>query len=183
MNKVDQLLAFHCAPTLFGLKPANLIAHAAKDDIRSSKETLDGLKAQGICIEELCACDMRRLTLVYHEEHLKAHLDAPEVWGFLLAMGYPVALGFEAVIEHLKKRVVMTGGFPHEVGVFLGYPLEDVMGFIKNKGQNCKLCGYWKVYGDAERAKEMFHQFTLCREALMGQLLQGGSISQYVSVA
>lgn len=183
MNKVDQLLAFHCAPTLFGLKPANLIAHAAEVDIMSAKDVIDALLIQGIVCEELCSCDRKRLTLVYREKMLKEHLNAPEVWGFLLSMGYPVALGFGAVINHLKKRVIMTGGFPHEVGVFLGYPLEDVMGFIKNKGQNCKLCGYWKVYGDADRAKSLFHQFNSCRDQLMHQLMDGGSITQYVSAA
>ena len=39
--------------------------------------------------------------------------------------------------------------FPHEIGIFLGYPLADVAGFIRNKGRNCKCIGTWKVYGDA----------------------------------
>jgi len=42
----------------------------------------------------------------------------------------------QTVLNALIERVVRTLGFPHEIGVFLGYPLEDVMGFISNKGHN-----------------------------------------------
>ena len=37
-------------------------------------------------------------------------------------------------------------GFPHEMGVLLGYPVEDVRGFMEQNGQNALYQGYWKVY-------------------------------------
>lgn len=36
--------------------------------------------------------------------------------------------------------------FPHEMGILLGYPVEDVEGFIINNGKNELYTGYWKVY-------------------------------------
>jgi hypothetical protein len=48
--------------------------------------------------------------------------------------------------------------FPHEIGVFLGYPAEDVLGFIINEGRNYVCCRHWKVYHDIERAQEMFRR-------------------------
>lgn len=49
-----------------------------------------------------------------------------------------------------------TKDFPHEIGLFLGYPLEDVQGFIENRAEGYKCVGCWKVYGDEEYAKQEF---------------------------
>ena len=64
------------------------------------------------------------------------------------------------------------------IGLFLGYPPEDVEGFCRNKGQNCKLCGLWKVYGRVDTAEKMFRLYALCREHLYGQLEAGTPFAQ-----
>ena len=50
--------------------------------------------------------------------------------------------------------------FPHEIGVLLGYPAEDVKGFVVNEGKNYLYSGYWKVYGDLSEAKQLFTNLT-----------------------
>ena len=62
----------------------------------------------------------------------------------------------EKAIEKLKMRLNETTEFPHEIGLFLGYPVGDVVGFIKNKGKNFKCCGCWKVYCDQCEAERRF---------------------------
>lgn len=184
MKIMDQLLAFHCAPTLTGLKPANLISHAAENDFLYAEEAVDAIKAledKDIYIERLCGCERKRLTLVYRKSQLIEHLNQPEIWGFLVSQGYPVFGGLEMILEHLKLRIVQSGGFPHEIGVFLGYPLEDVMGFIRHKGQNCKLCGYWKVYGDPKKAMDLFNQFDKSRELVLVALAKGVTLEHCVA--
>ena len=52
--------------------------------------------------------------------------------------------------------------FPHEIGVFLGYPLQDVKGFIENNGRNSKYTGLWKVYGDKAASIRMFKKYRKC---------------------
>ena len=34
------------------------------------------------------------------------------------------------------------GAFPHEIGLLLGYPVEDVLGFIRYQGKNYLYTGY-----------------------------------------
>jgi hypothetical protein len=185
-SKLDQLLAFHCAPTLSGLKPANLITHEATESFYSSPNAnlmVETLKKKDICIEKICSCSTRELTLVYHESRLWAHLQQPQIWGFLVSQGYPMSGDLPSILEALKRRVTESGGFPHEIGVFLGYPLEDVIGFIRNKGQNSKMCGYWKVYGDTHSAIKQFDQFTKCRDLMINKLIQGMSITQLLNVS
>ena len=41
----------------------------------------------------------------------------------------------EKAIEKLKMRLSETTEFPHEIGLFLGYPVGDVVGFIKTRGK------------------------------------------------
>jgi hypothetical protein len=182
-SKLDQLLAFHCAPTLSGLKPANLITHDVTESFYSSPNMIMTLNQLGIHIERICSCASRELTLVYSESRLWEHLKQPQIWGFLVSQGYPMYDDLPTVLDALKVRVAKSGGFPHEIGVFLGYPLEDVMGFIRNKGQNCKMCGYWKVYGDTDSAMKQFDQFTECRDLMIDKLIQGVSITQLLSLA
>ena len=54
--------------------------------------------------------------------------------------------------------------FPHEIGVLLGYPAEDVKGFVVNEGKNYLYSGYWKVYGDLSEAKQLFYKFDRAKE-------------------
>lgn len=185
-SKLDQLLAFHCAPTLSGLKPANLITHDSTESFHNSPSAnrMNAvLNQQGIRIESIYSCASKELTLVYSEVRLWEHLRQPHIWGFLFSQGYPMYDDLPVVLHALKERVARSGGFPHEIGVFLGYPLEDVMGFIRNKGQNCKMCGYWKVYGDKDSAIKQFDQFTQCRDLMIEKLIQGVSITQLLSLA
>ena len=64
-------------------------------------------------------------------------------------------------------------GFPHEIGLLLGYPIEDVVGFIEQKGKNYLYSGYWKVYGEVEKKKEIFRQYEEAKEELI-LLLEDG---------
>lgn len=52
--------------------------------------------------------------------------------------------------------------FPHEIGFFLGYPYEDVIGFIKNRGQNYLEVGPWKVYANQTQARQTFARYRRC---------------------
>lgn len=57
---------------------------------------------------------------------------------------------------------VCRSEFPHEIGFFLGYPYEDVIGFIKNHGQNYLEVGPWKVYANQNQARRTFARFRRC---------------------
>ena len=70
--------------------------------------------------------------------------------------------------------------FPHEVGLFLSYPPEDVRGFIDNHARNCKYLGFWKVYGDVEKAKRTFANYERCTEAYCRKWSMGASLPSLI---
>ena len=84
--------------------------------------------------------------------------------------------------DELRRRLAQSG-FPHEIGLFLGYPPVDVEGFQRDAGRNCKFSGLWKVYGDVEQTKQSFERFHRCRAALLRRLEQGYSLEQVFPAA
>lgn len=62
----------------------------------------------------------------------------------------------------LCSNRVCRSEFPHEIGFFLGYPYEDVLGFIENRGQNYLEVGPWKVYANQNQARRTFARYRRC---------------------
>ena len=81
-------------------------------------------------------------------------------------------------VIHLIQRLRSDGEFPHEIGLFLSYPPEDVLGFILNKACNHKCVGCWKVYSDEQAAKCIFRRYKKCSKIYSQQWEQGKSIEQ-----
>ena len=66
--------------------------------------------------------------------------------------------------------------FPHEIGIFLGYPLMDIYGFINNYGKNSLYTGYWKVYHNKKEAIKTFESYNRCRDFYTSTFLNGKGI-------
>ena len=56
--------------------------------------------------------------------------------------------------------------------------MEDVTGFIREKGRNCKCCGMWKVYGDEEKALALFSRFRKCTQIYREYFQKGYSLEK-----
>ena len=70
--------------------------------------------------------------------------------------------------------------FPHEVGLFLGYPPEDVRGFMKSSRDGVKCVGCWKVYGDEIRAREVFWRYRRCKEVFEENMQRGRKLETLI---
>ena len=144
---LDQLFATHCAPALAGVAPANLIS-LRRGDFPHLEEELrkyqQAFARRGVKFDSLCSCANRELILVYRPQLMAQALNRDGVEEILTPCGYDLSRPVEEILAHLGLRVRQGGSFPHEIGLFLGYPVEDVVGFIENQGQNFKLCGPWK---------------------------------------
>ena len=178
---IDSGLAFHSAPTLLGVKCANLISFDMSEETLAEylHEYKDKLSENGLMAFQLCRCRKRTLVYICNEKMLTAWLGMPPVRQFLSEYGYTCDMSFEQKLSRLSCRM-RCGSFPHEIGAFLGYPVEDIRGFISNSGKNCLLCGYWKVYGNAEKAQQTFKTYDRCRSILFDRLNHGMSLFQAI---
>ena len=86
--------------------------------------------------------------------------------------------GYGELCLILRQHLMQSGTFPHEIGIFLGYPLADVKGFIINHGHNCLCCGDWKVYSDPENAVKTFRRYCKCKQIYRKMWEQGKDLRQ-----
>lgn len=191
-----------CSPTLASLKTGSLFNCRGCDPEtidKSVHQWNEDLADTGITMCILRKTPNSALIYVYRTTALARTLKDPEIASFLSSYGYKVRSCSDGCqgcdehcysesndiiccLDHLKRRISSPEndpvriGFPHEIGIFLDYPLADVKGFIVNKGRNCKYTGLWKVYGDEDRAIKTFARWDKCRK-IYKNLWQSGKRS------
>lgn len=182
---LEMLLAYHCAPAFAGIKPANIaVCQKSKfPDLHTDIARLNAeLNRKNIYIEIICECEKRALLIVYRKDVLEKHLQQRNNNAFLSAYGYPENGGVSECINRLKQRL-LNDGFPHEIGVLLGYPLRDICAFINHRDEGCLLIGEWRVYHNAAEAEKLFRRFKACRRALLKRVSNGGTLAQIFCAA
>lgn len=185
---LEHKLAFQSAATLAGLKPASLFSCCMRGAPDISAELAHynrQLNARDLYFEPVEADDGRMLILVYRAKMLEQALERPYVRRLLVQAhpDYAHCKGLGQMLDCLKRRIALSEDFPHEIGLFLGYPVADVAGFMHNKGKNYKLSGYWKVYTNEQQARALFLQYTQCRQLYCRRVAEGMSIVQLVRIA
>ncbi|MDO4926160.1 MAG: DUF3793 family protein [Turicibacter sp.] len=169
-----------CAPTLAQLKVANLFSypyfyvHQLQQELINVNEVLNKVN---LFAELLKLGEKRALIYVYQKEKLKEVLNRCEVKCFLEEIGY-VTRDLETCLSSLKMRLMSHDEFPHEIGFFLGYPYEDVIGFIHHQGKEYLYKGYWKVYGHLDETKKLFQLYLMCKEEYRLKYEQGQTLQE-----
>ncbi len=176
----DDYLIRQTAPTLAGIKTGSLFTcqyesyETVKDEIRAFNRTL---VKKGLRLIPLRRSETRVLLYLYRPSRLRNDLAAPCAEEILRREGY-AELREDYCLCEIGRRLRRFGDFPHEIGLFLSYPPEDVKGFMENRGSGCKCVGCWKVYGDEARAKRLFRKYKRCTERYCRKVAQGKSIGE-----
>ncbi|MDR1306574.1 MAG: DUF3793 family protein [Treponema sp.] len=157
-GEIENAIIRHCSPMLMGCKPAVLFPFDS-----GKLRRLLGLLPSRIGCQVIREERGRVLLFLFDGAMLEQTIFRSPIRDVLMDMGYPSRLSLPLFLAHLQKQFECRR-CPHEVGLFLGYPPDDVSGFIKNRGAGFKLCGPWKVYGDVEKAKDHFREYERCRE-------------------
>ncbi|MDD3277675.1 MAG: DUF3793 family protein [Lachnospiraceae bacterium] len=182
---LENKLIEHCAPTLAGMKAANLFNYRFRD-LDSLKEEIskvnEKLNRKGVFVKILRMSETHSLLYVYRRNLLELDLMKPEVREILKTFEYPAG-DLEVCLGRLCQRVQEEPCFPHEIGLFLSYPVSDVMEFIRQKGKNCKCCGVWSVYCNEQEAKRIFQKFRKCTTVYQRVFAAGREITKLTVTA
>lgn len=178
----DELFINHSAPTLAGIKIANIFTY----QYDSKKELYERivfynklLNQKGINLSILKDYDSKVIVYVYNKEKLKNYIAREEVSKFLASYGYDSDNIYKS-IRILSGKMANYKAFPHEIGIFLGYPLSDICGFINNYGKNSLYSGYWKVYHNKKDAIKIFDSYNRCRLFYINTFLEGKDILEII---
>ena len=182
MKSLQVQLILQCAPFLKGIKIA-CILNITEENSRELYEILEGT---GIKFKILTRNHGKCLVLLYRRESLSRYLKRTDVREFLGSYGYE-DVEPEKMLERLSKRVCQYSDgeicFPHEIGAFLDYPIDDVKCFIEKDGKDSLFSGYWKVYNNPGRAKMIFWAYDKAKTSAVNEYLIGKSIRDIAYVA
>ncbi len=173
MDETEYALGAHCGITFAGIKAASLISlkQGCKQCLARYQQYFNGRGFSFVILKEGGG---RILLYVYNRAKLWQILSDARISAFLRGEGYEYACAEEAV-EILSSRM-QGNDFPHEIGVFLNYPLEDVKGFIADPAKGVKLTGYWKVYEGEEEKRQLFAKYDRCTQKIMQRMSLGYSL-------
>lgn len=168
-SRQDYLLKYlmlKLAPVLVKLKPASLLplCNCEKSGRENhydlwEKQKGDIARELGISFKELKDTSRGKQMLFYNPEVLFGTITQPENLAYLERFGYSFCSTVEDYLELLKRRFCASEGnrfsFPHEIGIFLGYPLKDVKGFIERGSVFPIKRGRWLVFGKPEESIQL----------------------------
>lgn len=168
------IIAYSAGPTLAREKPSSLLIfnnnnRNVHDSWRKFKEEVtDKFK---INFFELKKNKESTVVLIYNETILKHVLKELKNINFLKRFGYNDEMTIDEILIYLSKR--FENVCPHEIGIFLGYPIEDVAMFVNCPNKKCKMVGYWKVYHNIEQAKSIFKKYDDIKVSIVRTMMKG----------
>ncbi|MBS5736935.1 MAG: DUF3793 family protein [Clostridiales bacterium] len=180
----EEIIIRYCSPTLAGLKTGNMFTCYFSDE----KEVYSAVRnwnlrlgKKGVRFLPLCLRGNRALIYVYRPSFLSRDLQRENVCSLLMEHGYGTENQGECVAR-LRRRFDEGSEFPHEIGLFLGYPPEDVRGFIEKGADSFKYAGLWKVYGDVDSALKTFAKYKKCARIYKILFSKGRSVDRLTVV-
>lgn len=171
LEYLTHLIGFHSAPTVSRIKVGSLV------NIKNSKRNLINTwnenkiniaKFFKIKFVELKKDDSSYLIYFYDEDRLLKRIRSEEISLYLSLVGYEKKGSIDSYIKKLKENFEIL--VPPEVGIFLDYPLLDVIDFMKDS-KKCKYCGYWKCYNDVEGAKDRCSIYDITKMEYIAKLI------------
>jgi hypothetical protein len=178
-EEFQKWLFVRIAGVLFGGKGGELIilnAGTCTLSIEQQMACIEALLPLWQC-SHLLLCRNTSCARVIFYDPLRVKRVISEVQQSVLEqMGYPYPLGPEEFLEEVGRRWRRQGRIPHEIGLALGYPVKDVLGFIGLKQSQCTgLCG-WKIYGNPQPSLAKSRRYRKAREQAAAFLRLGPAI-------
>lgn len=181
LENIETQLALQCAPLITGLKVSNLLI-ISKGNEEVVKRILN---RTGISYYRLIQTRTKTTFLLFRRNELEEFLSDENVRNVLMKAGYK-SLQIDKILRtfSLRYEAYIQGdkSFPHEMGLLLGYPVEDVVGFVENNGKNFLYSGYWKVYENQKAKVKLFDKFKVAKETLIHLLSNGLSMSDIIDI-
>lgn len=162
---IENFLIYNLSLVISGSKPsATLTLKKGKDGNFDKWQKYGAKFIKSIDLDFIVLREQEQaiILLVYNKEKLEECIMYEKNRKFLIKLGYSLERNLELYLNKLVKRYDLYH-CPHELGIFLGFPVSDVKEFMNCSSKKCLMCGYWKVYNNLEKAVETFGKFDFIR--------------------
>jgi hypothetical protein len=177
------LIVYHFSPVLATEKPAVLLTFGNERVRRLNDVWCENRhripRTENFQFYELRHTPERTTVLFYQPRRLQKILREKASAQYLAACGYRKTLTLATALADLKKR--FQQGCPHEIGIFLGIPLPDVLGFIENGGKKALAQGCWKIYHDPAPKLALFARYQEAKHSFIRFLMAGNHPVEYLA--
>lgn len=176
-------LMLECSEVLAGVKPANLVS--LTNHARPCGRNLYQLwqshhvelfrRLEKLNFQVLQTRENALLLFCYNAENLERHLAHAGIRALLSKSGYDTAASGQALLSELFQRFAVSSSFPHEIGLFIGYPAKDVAAFMGVIKIPFTCQGPWKIYGDPHKSLRLAATFRKSRVDMSSTLTRCSS--------
>lgn len=168
-NGFEKWIVQLLGPVLLGEKPAEIVSFPKKDnlELRRIKDIFS--KCNKVSYKEFVAFNGCKKILFYNNKLLDSTLLDLRNLVFLKKLGYGEEYSLDNYLGHLIKKMEKDG-IPHEIGIFLGYPLKDVIGFMGHPSLKLTKINGWNVYGDSRLSDEKYVKFNNAKQQIRKML-------------
>lgn len=170
-------LALETAEVLAGVKPANLLRLSDRRQPCGrnllhlwrcyGSLLLDASPLQALCLR---SDEKGKLLLFYAPDLLRRQLRELPVAIFLWQLGYDRPTDMLHTLGEVQRRFRLGADMPHEIGLFLGYPLKDVAGYMQRDALPCTCSRMWRIYGDPAPSLALTERYAACRTHMADRL-------------
>lgn len=176
---MKHLVSYFVSPIITGIKPASTLSLGTTKEIYKTWKTHGESFLKTLRLESIILKDTREtaIVLIYDRKLLEKHLKIEKNKRFLSSLGYDDKAQVDSCLSCLKHKFSQVE-FPNESGIFLGIPIEEVLGFI-NK-EECIFSGYFKVYNNFDKAQKVFKLYENSKRAVISNMLRENKIDAVV---
>ena len=164
---------------ILGSKPAEIInVPGSKEDKKIKLSQIEAFfsNCSRITYRIITTHDGGKRVLFINEKSMEKVLVNKRCINFLKFVGYPADYQLNDYMDELVFRL-QSEEFPHEIGVFLGYPLKDVLGFMGYGKNELVEVRNWRIYGDKEISYEVYNNF-MRDKAIMKEMIESMNINE-----
>jgi hypothetical protein len=136
-------------------------------------ETMLLFREKGFELITMGQCNLDTRILIFNRKTLEEDVYTKDRFEFLQGYGYSI-MPLNSMLGELTLRLNNCDvPFPHEVGVFMGYPLEDIKNFKNKSTPKESQSSYWKIYRNQEKTRIVFDNYQKNREININKHIEG----------
>ncbi|MCE1226411.1 MAG: DUF3793 family protein [Geobacteraceae bacterium] len=175
-------LMLECSEVIAGVKPANLVSLVNRTrpcgrnlyQLWQDHQQQIARRLGKLEFIVLQTKPKALLLLCFNRKQLKQQLSHAGIRTLLHKAGYKPQACLDELLDLLTQRIIEHDRFPHEIGLFIGYPPKDVAAFMGLVKLPFTCQALWKIYGNPAHSLRLADDYRCCRQR-MGAILATGN--------
>ncbi|NLK01411.1 MAG: DUF3793 family protein [Clostridia bacterium] len=165
----ERWLFIASSKVLFAGKPAELLIIKEDSLFEMDLDTLLDrarrlIPQWGLSVSVIKRNHLGARIIFYRRQRVNKILKQVQTMPFFLELGYPQNMLAEDFFNEIRDRWTFSGEMPHEIGIALGYPVKDVVGFLEAAPLEYQGNYGWRVYGDPEPSLKLIEDYNLGKQ-------------------